>query len=459
MRDGNDHVANDIRVLCEWARGLQFEHLPEDVIRRAKWVLLDDIGAILGGSMEPEVSALREAYLAEQTMGRSTVLSKGFPKTNRFTAAELNGTAGCWLELDEGYRLATSHAGIYTIPALIALAEEKNASMKEVLTALVVGYEFGARFAEAWVFPPLVLHPHGVFVTIAAAAACAKLQDYGEEQLFKIISTASALTMATPYDHAIKGALVRNLWTGAGARLGLLACEVSKSNVYGLDSSAESVFSTIYGGNYKGSALTDQLGSHYAISSGYHKAYACCQYAHSALDALLSIRKTMKSVIDADHLPVQIIVKTHPKGLSLNNMHPETTLGSKFSMQHAISAAWVLGNGGKNAFTNEALNDPVIRCLRERIVLEPVDELGPPPMDRPAKVKVVLKGSLSEEAFAPYATGDPTKPFDENMMRAKFADTVNELLSQPDEISEFILHQAENETITEFLQLLVKRGK
>lgn len=72
-----------------------------------------------------------------------------------------------WRELDEGDRKATCHAGLYTVPALIAEAEASGASVDAMLRALTIGYEVAARFARGFHFRTPVLHPHA-----SVAATC-----------------------------------------------------------------------------------------------------------------------------------------------------------------------------------------------------------------------------------------------------------------------------------------------
>ncbi len=228
------------RELCdfaEWAVALEYGSLPGRVLDKARLVLLDDIGAVLGAGDEPELKAYRQSYLAVSREPEATVLTRSFPMTDRFSAAELNGMAGCWLEVDEGYRLATSHAGIYAIPALIAVTESQDLTTRELLEGLVVGYELAARFAHAWSFPPLTIHPHGVFSPVGSAVAVAKARGYSASELTRVILTASALAITSPYNHATRGALVRNVWTGVGARLGIMASELVTNEILGLPSS------------------------------------------------------------------------------------------------------------------------------------------------------------------------------------------------------------------------------
>jgi 2-methylcitrate dehydratase PrpD len=440
----------EIQRFSDWAVSLTYDHLPESTIKKARLVLLDDIGAILGGSIAPEVAQFRDLSYIGTSSGESTILCLGFPKTNPILAAQLNGIAGCWEELDEGYRLATCHAGIYTVPTVLAIAEEMDAKMEEVIAALIVGYECGTRFAEAWKFPSLYLHPHGVFVTVASAAAGAKLKGYSAKEMTDAILTASAVTIASPFDQAIKGALVRNLWTGLGAASGITAFMAAKSGITGIPSTLESVFSDVYKAEFLPGAMTSLLGEKYAIDSGYHKLYACCQYAHSSIDALLELRK--RNEIDILNIE-KIEVKTHPKALSLHEVHPQTTLGAKFSLPHIMSTVWFNGTAGRESFTNETINHPRISTLRENTHLKEMRKISPP-YDRPAEVTVFFTNGKFDSELMMCATGDPQKPMSTEMIVNKFKDTVSVVLNNPNEVADFILESDVNKSIRTLFSLL-----
>src|SRR3712207_8642033 len=57
-----------------------------------------------------------------------------FPYTTLFRSAD-------WAELDGGYRPVVCHAALYCIPALLAEAEATGARLRDLLLALVAGYE------------------------------------------------------------------------------------------------------------------------------------------------------------------------------------------------------------------------------------------------------------------------------------------------------------------------------
>src|SRR5829696_445887 len=102
-------------------------------------------------------------------------------------------------------------------------------------------------------------------------------------------SAGASMVFAGPYNHALDGALVRNLWTGLSAWTGMRAADLAPLGLGGIAESNYDVFVGCFGTRADPLALTVQLGERWAIASGYHKLFACCQYAHSAVEASLML--------------------------------------------------------------------------------------------------------------------------------------------------------------------------
>ena len=113
-------VAEGIRNLLEWAHAARAASIPEAVLRKAAMVIADNIAAAVAARAEPEVERVHEQLLAAGGRAEATLFRGGAQRTDRISAALGNGIAGSWCELDEGYRLAPCHAGLYTLPALLA---------------------------------------------------------------------------------------------------------------------------------------------------------------------------------------------------------------------------------------------------------------------------------------------------------------------------------------------------
>ncbi len=417
-RDALEASAAATGALVAWAAGLAQEDISVATLRRAALVLCDDIGAIIAAREEPEVVRLQDQLLANPGLLEATVLRGGRPMTDRYSAAVANGVAADWCELDEGYRKATCHAGLYTLPALLAEAEAEGLKLSEVLRALVIGYEVVTRFARGFVFDGLVLHPHASLSAIGAAAAVAAARRLPEKQFLDAVTGAATMVSPGPYNHAVAGALVRNVWAANGAWTGMRCVDWAGCGIGGLAASPYHVFVEGFGADSVPEALTAGLGAEWAIEDGYHKMHACCQYAHSAVDAVGELAGAGPEIDAAADLEA-IVVETHWRGLSLDNREPATSLAAKFSMPHIVAAASVMGHAGAEAFSAESLGHPAIAALRQRVELKPFAPERPWPNDRPARVTWRFKSGETRQAECLSARGGPDRPFSREEILAK----------------------------------------
>ena len=177
--DARALAADATRTLIAWAAGVQAQDIPDAVLRRAALVLSDNLAATVAAEAEPEVQAA-QAKLTERSIAQeATVFNRAAARVDRYAAAAANGTAATWCELDEGYRLAPAHAGVYILPALLAEAEATGADTLQVLRALTLGYEIVGRCAQAFPFAAMTVHPHAAFGTLGAAAGIGLLAPPG----------------------------------------------------------------------------------------------------------------------------------------------------------------------------------------------------------------------------------------------------------------------------------------
>src|SRR3954452_7218453 len=263
---GPARVAEGVRALIGWAAALEWRDVPEAVRRRAALVLADDIAAIVAARDEPEGRKLQDGMLKASGPREATLFRGGRPRADRAAAAVANGAAADWCELDEGYRRAICHAGLYTIPALVAEAEATERSVEEVLRGLVLGYEVCGRFARAFRYPKLVLHPHSSLAAVGAAAGVAALPRLDAGTFLAAVTSASTMVAPGPFNHAVLGALVRNVWPAAGAWCGLKAVDWAESGIGGLAESPYHVFAEAFGGEAHPEELTAELGRAWAIA-------------------------------------------------------------------------------------------------------------------------------------------------------------------------------------------------
>jgi 2-methylcitrate dehydratase PrpD len=406
--------------LCTWAATIPLAAVPPDALKRACLVLADDIAAIVAAATEPEVAAVQEELARSAGTPAATVLGRTPVRVDRHTAAAANGMAICWTELDEGYRVVACHAGAYIIPAMLAEAEASGALTRDLIASLAVAYEVTANRAR---LPRAALAR--AFKWCLRPARCGRRGRPAKGLRGEGLRSRTLLCN----DNEPCGALqprssrcARAQRLARDRRLGRLSCG-GLGSAWHRRSCRDRLRrdgDVLWGHACVPDRLTSGLGSNWAISSGYHKMVACCQYAHSAVEATLFLRAQNPALADPANIS-DVVVATHPMGETLATREPETVLAGKFSMLHAVATAAIYGSAGASAFARGSLADPAVAGLRRRIRLLPHEDVKPWPKDRPARVEITFTEGRRISANVDSARGGPDDPFSEPELRAKIA--------------------------------------
>src|SRR6185369_8314486 len=199
------------------------------------------------------------------------------------TAALLNGIAGRAIELCEGLRLVTGQAAMQTLPGVLAVGEHAGSSGREMMTALILGYEVAGRLSLAFTPRPLA-HQNGQVGLLAAAAAGARVRglDAGGTSLAMRIATTLVLTPS--YTNAVAGATTLNVAGGMSGFACALAPELALAGFTAQDDAIEEALGHLVGGGFKPEGLLDELGTRWEITRNYFRLYACCNPINPALD-------------------------------------------------------------------------------------------------------------------------------------------------------------------------------
>jgi 2-methylcitrate dehydratase PrpD len=403
-----------------FAADLTYRDLPKPVVERTKQVIFDCLGAVVAGMAEPEMSALAERLAALDGPGTSPVIG-GRKLLSPSNAAFLAGTAGTMLELDEGNQYARGHPGIHVVPAALIAAARLGCSGEELITAVVLGYEIGARIGIASKLN-VAMHPHGTWGTVGAALAIAKLNEADAATMIETINVASSLGLTTSRKTMLEGATVRNSFAGFSSRIGLLAFEMVAAGFTGERDGVASVYGAVAASSFDPAAMTEDLGSRYEIARNYFKRHAACRYTHAALDALADIQRQAGGRIDPKAV-LGIEVETYVWAAQLDDPEPKSMLAAKFSLPFALATALVNGRASIAAFRDAARGDRVTRALANRVRVEEDPAFTAMlPGARPARVTVRLADGRVLTATAITNRGDTEDPYSAAEVEAKFVD-------------------------------------
>ena len=373
------------------------------------------MGAIAGGAAEPEMQALTDK-LAVSPAGDASVIGTD-KKAVSAAAAFLNGTAGTFLEMDEGNRFAKGHPSIHVLPALWALAEIRGLSGKALMEALVLGYEVGARIGIAAAMRPS-MHPHGTWGTVGAAAAVAKLLGYDAARMRETINVASSLTLATSKRTMLEGGTVRNAYAGISNRMALMAIDLVEAGFIGERDGLSSVFGHVVSETFDTAKMIDGLGRDWQIDQNYFKLHSCCRYNHGALDALDHLLAKDKVAADAVE---RVDVASYLYAAELDDQAPRNTLAGKFSVPFAVATRLVRGSSRVENFTWDAVRDERVQALAKRVfVTEDKAMTARLPQFRPARVDVKLRDGRTLTAAVETNRGDDQDPYSRDELVGKY---------------------------------------
>jgi 2-methylcitrate dehydratase PrpD len=409
-------MGQQIEALARFAANTQWEDIPEPVQRHAKLVFLDTLGVILAGSVRPEVRQLRER-LALGAGGGATVYASGWPSHDPRTAALLNGIAGRAIELCEGLRLVSGQAAMQVLPAVLAVGQSAQSRGREMITALVVGYDVAARLCTAFTPRPLA-HQNGQASLLAAAAAAARVRGLEAAEVSRAMRIATTLVLTPSYTNAVAGATTLNVAGGMSGFAGALAPDLALAGFEAQGDAIEEALGSLVGNGFKPENLLDELGTRWEITRNYFRLYACCNPVHPALDSLKEVLKTLRP--NAEDIE-RIEVATYRFASVMRNPDPPNYFASKYSLPHAAAVMVVKGNAGHGSIDDAALRDPQIAALRHRVhITEDPAMSAVAPRLRPARVTVTLKDGRKSTHACESHRGDFHQPFDESELRQKF---------------------------------------
>jgi 2-methylcitrate dehydratase PrpD len=382
--------------------------LGAEVLDHVGLVFADTVGVIAAGARSAEMRALA-ADPAFRLAPRPVPAAAARPLTatvrygDPATVAWLNGTAGTFLELDEGYR-PTGHPAIQVVPAALAVAEETHASGPALAAAVVAGYEVAARLFECFVLPP-AMHPHGHFGGIGAATAVAMLRGRDPVALARIAATQPLLT---GWEACYAGATARNTWCGHANRVGVLADNLHRA---GLTGSFGAHLSVVEPYAVRPEALAEPLDpAAPRIRRNYLKFHSACALNHAALDAVRALD------IEDPWAVERIEVTTVTANLRIDRHPAPNSLSTRFSLPYAVAAAMVTGSTAPAAF--EWRPDVAEYARRVTVTAEPaLDERWP--AEAPARIRLHTAAGPREVTVG-NPRGHHTRPAGRADVRNKF---------------------------------------
>ena len=418
-------MGQQIEQLAQFVAQTRLEQIPQEVQQHARLVILDTLGVILAGAERPEVAQLRDRLKATAGSG-ATVFARGWQQHDPRTAGFLNTVAGRSIELGEGHRYVSYQGAMQILPGVLAVGECAQTSGREMLAALILGYDVGARLAAAMTSRPLA-HQNGQAALLGAAAAGARMRGLNAADTSRAMRIATTLVLTPSYNNAINGATTLNVAGGMSGFACGLAPDLALAGFTAQDDAIEEALGNLVGDGFKPSGLVNELGTRWEITRDWFRLRACCNPIYAALDAF---EATLAELNPRPEDIERIDVATFAFAAAMRNPDPPNYFASKYSFPHAAAAIVINGNAGYNSLNDAALQDPAIAALRHRVHMteDPALTAAAPKL-KPARVTLTLKDGRSSTHECDSPRGDCLNPYTESEIRGKFGELAEPALS------------------------------
>ncbi|PLR75908.1 MmgE/PrpD family protein [Bacillus sp. V3-13] len=407
------------KALAEYVCRIRYEDLPKEVVEFTKLCILDWYGSAIAGSGLKPIQSIKELVEEWGGTGQASMVTGG--KSSIGNAILVNAASSHIVELDDIHKSSIIHAGTVVIPAAVAVAEAYNLSGKDLITAVVAGYEVCYRIGEA-VSPSHYYYFHNTATcgTFGSAAAVAKLLNLDVEQTVHALGNAGTQA-AGLWEFIEDGANTKQLHTAKAAFNGTLAALLARK-----DFTAASQILEGRRGFFKAMAessdpakITMNLGKEYKITENSFKIHASCRHTHPAIDCILDIMKNK----NVNYKQIQsIVIRTYQTVLNITDKpNPDSVYAAKFSSQFCAALAVKNGSASLSDFNEEQLASKELNELTKKVSVT-VDDYyeSSYPEKWGAKVEITTLNGEVYSQNTDYPKGDPEKMASKEELVEKF---------------------------------------
>jgi 2-methylcitrate dehydratase PrpD len=364
-------------AVAEWAASHPPAEIPGEVREAARWLILDHLACSIGGRQLTPATILLDLFAEQGGAPQATVFATG-DRTSVLHATHLNAALSNLLDFDDSFPGA-GHPGGTVVPAAIAVAEQSDATLDELIDAVVTGYEVSIRIGVA-IRPSQERYRHvagySVWQTLGATAAAGRLLGLTAEQFQYALGLG---VLNAPVPNMRKLGLEPEerpfSWTknnyGWAAQGGVLGALLAGRGFLGpktiLD--GERGFWIMAGSDrFDPEIATTGFGSEWITVRTGFKPYASCRWTHTALDAVRQHKTTYPDVEIAD-IGSATVHAFFEVSDNLAQPDPTDIIDAQFSVRHVMALEF-LDRSPRYGLSEADLSDPAVVDLRHRIEVQ-----------------------------------------------------------------------------------------
>jgi 2-methylcitrate dehydratase PrpD len=424
---------SDSRIIAEFSASFENSMVLAKHVEQCGRALADTTAVAIAARSEPAVRRAQH-YIDGLAPGLLDGGGKNLPGTAGLWglrrsstvegAALFNGIAAHALDFDDASSLMNGHPSVVLLPALVALAEARDARGMDLVRAYIVGFEICCKLGRAldlthysrgW-------HMTSTVGTIAATAACGNLLDLDAERISNAIGLAVAQTGGTRENFGTDAKSFQAGQVNAAAIRAVSLAEqgfTASPNV--LDGKAG--YATLYSAGEDLTPVLETLGGPPLEIDGTGievKKYPACYGIHRALDGLFDILVEREfGLAEVDRIDIET---SYGALAPLVRHPPRNGIEGRFSMEYSIAAAIADRGIGLSTYSDEAVAREEIAPYLNRIVAREASDTMLP---RWASISISFKDGAKLGRRVDALRGSPGLPLSAEALFAKVSDCLS----------------------------------
>jgi len=333
-----------VQRMGKFCADLDYDSIPAEVIAKAKACLLNGIGIGLSCYDLDSARAAREIIKEFETAtAKGANLIGDGALVSPMGAAFANGVLFHSRGQEDTH--GTMHIGTMVIPASLALAQWLGSSGKELIEAVVAGYETTAALGKdlTALTTPRGFRASPIYGIFGAAAASAKLLKLDASQIADALAHAAAFAFGTT-ETFLTGTMEVFFENGLASRNGLLAALSARSGMKGAPSAIEGTFgfARAFADSKENLAqLGRNLGREWEILKVTFKPFPTCAFNQSSTTAMMNLIKAndlKPEQVESIEIRMSKYEATYP-GIDYTgpfSTHLQTLMSAGFAMALAL---------------------------------------------------------------------------------------------------------------------------
>ena len=405
-----DSVLKVGKELADYIVELSYDDLSSEVTHQTSRVILDSLATMYMGTRKEDAEGIIKFLEWNNASSDCTVIGTSL-KTSVSWAAWANAAYAQVHDCNDGHREAAAlggspHPGRVAIPTALALGEKLHLSGKEIIAAVVVGYDVATKLRGMNSSPPTSAY--------CTASIAGKLIGLDTDEMRFALGIAG---FNSPRNFPRTMGLDTNFLSyGYQAKIGIEAAYLAKEGFNGPKLGDDSRLSTRF--------KSRGLGEKFEIMNVYIKPYPTCRMTHGAIEALLKMKQETEITLE-NVKEVKISQLTYGMYIADEKVGPDSYYKNcQFNLPYITACTIADGMVTEEQFTKERIADPLLHELAEKVKVSPDEELDSiyPEVHRPTVIEVILTDDASYKMKIDLPWGDPRNPLTDKQLLDKFLD-------------------------------------